>query len=276
MNVHQIQKSQQLSTLTASLQSCSRIASVTVALIGCVVILGWILDISALKSVLPGLVTMKANTAICFILAGAALRLWHWQPTTLTKHRAVQACALVVFLIGVVTLIQFGFNVDFGIDQLLFKENQSPVNTIPGRMALNTALNFLFVGSALLLLSLRRPNYLLIQFFALIALLFGLLGLLGYVYGNAYFYTIGLPTAMAVHTAIAFLLLSLGILFARPDRGLILVVINTNIRWTHGSTFVTNDDCYLSSNVLANFVGLPFAHLHCRNGDKPLGHLEHC
>ncbi|HAJ58251.1 MAG TPA: hypothetical protein DCP31_02415 [Cyanobacteria bacterium UBA8543] len=228
MNVHQIHKSQQLSTLTASLQSCSRKASVIVALIGGVVILGWIFDLAALKSVFPGLVTMKANTAICFILGGASLRLWHWQPTTLMRRRAVQACALVVFLIGLATLIQYGFNINLGIDQLLFKDIQNAATPIPGRIAPNSALNFCLLGLSLLLLSRRRPNYLQAQFLAIAAFLIGFLGLLGYVYGNAHFYTVGSITGMAIHTAIAFLMLSLGILLARPDQGLMAVVTSTH------------------------------------------------
>jgi protein-S-isoprenylcysteine O-methyltransferase Ste14 len=59
--------------IVEKLQGFARAASITVVLVGCLVFIGWILDIGILKSVLPGLVTMKANTALCFILAGAAL-----------------------------------------------------------------------------------------------------------------------------------------------------------------------------------------------------------
>ncbi|MBD2436815.1 EAL domain-containing protein [Nostoc sp. FACHB-110] len=54
------------------------------------------------------------------------------------------------------------------------------------------------------------------------------MGLLGYIYGNAYLYKFGSLTSIAIHTAIALLLLICGILFACPNRGLMVVVSNQN------------------------------------------------
>ncbi|MBU7582323.1 MAG: EAL domain-containing protein [Nostoc sp. TH1S01] len=54
------------------------------------------------------------------------------------------------------------------------------------------------------------------------------MGLLGYIYGNAYFYKFGSLTSIAIHTAVAFILLIFGILFACPNRGLMIVVTNKN------------------------------------------------
>ena len=41
--------------------------------VGLVVLLGWAFDIVAMKSILPIWVSMKANTALCFILTGVGL-----------------------------------------------------------------------------------------------------------------------------------------------------------------------------------------------------------
>lgn len=217
------------------LRSCSKIVGIIVASIGFVVILGWIFHLDLLKSVLPGLVTMKANTAICFILGGVSLWLWHennfqeMNATAPKKRPLRQGLALLIIAIALLTLIQYGFKLDFGIDQLLFKESGNAVNTIaPGRMGANTALNFLFLGSALLLLSLRHPSYFPAQLFSLFAFLIAFLGFLGYIYGNSYFYNPALSTAMALHTSVAFMLLCLGILFANPKQGAMASVTAQN------------------------------------------------
>ena len=220
----------------AGLQSFSRKAASIVFLVGCIVIVGWIFDIAALKSILPGLVSMKANTAICFILTGASLWLWHLKSKrALANYKLLitiltPSFAILVICICLLTLIQYSFNLNFGIDELLFKETTNPVSTAaPGRMAPNTAATFILLASALLLLSTPHPNYRPAQSFSLMALLIAFLGFLGYIYGDAFFYKLGPSyTAMALHTAIAFILLSLGILFTYPERGLMAAIASND------------------------------------------------
>ncbi|MBC8094267.1 MAG: hypothetical protein H7Y43_00505, partial [Akkermansiaceae bacterium] len=51
----------------------ARLASLIAVTVGSLVIVGWLLDIRALMSVMPGFVSMKPNAARCFVLAGFAL-----------------------------------------------------------------------------------------------------------------------------------------------------------------------------------------------------------
>ena len=51
----------------------SKVAAALLTGLGAVVLAGWTLDIRALKSVLPDAATMKANTALCFMLFGVSL-----------------------------------------------------------------------------------------------------------------------------------------------------------------------------------------------------------
>ena len=227
------------STLLQTLQCLSRNAGIAVTAIGCLVMVGWMFDIGTLKSVLPGLVTMKTNTALGFILGGLSLWLW-----ILAKGRNGQALkasrnplaplvyvsSFLVLLIGLLTLVEYYFDWNIGIDELLFKEATDAVGTyVPNRMAPNSALNFFILGSAqLLLLSGRRRNYIVAQILTIVAFLVAFLGFLGYAYGITSFYGIGSYTQMALHTAIAFILQSLGMLLAHPDRGLMAVVVKNH------------------------------------------------
>jgi xanthine/uracil permease len=90
--------------LSTALQSFSKISSIFVILIGITVLLGWSFQIDFLKSVLPGSVAMKVNTALGLLLSGTALRLWHQQPTGRWTRLFGQASAIVVLLIGLLTL----------------------------------------------------------------------------------------------------------------------------------------------------------------------------
>ncbi|WP_432811537.1 response regulator [Pantanalinema sp. GBBB05] len=206
-----------------SLRSYSQVASILVIAMGGIVLLGWLFNLPALKSILPIWVTMKANTAIAFILAGCSLWNLHRSPrSTVTITRIF---AGLVLTIGGLTLIQYNFGINLGIDQLLFQEPRNAVGTFaPGRMAANTAFNFVLVGTALLLLTRSRPFYVVVQLLSLTSFFIALLGFLGYLYNIQEFYGFGSYTKMAVHTATAFIILGIGIIFLHPQRGLMAVI----------------------------------------------------
>ncbi len=140
----------------AGMKLAAAAAAAAAVIVGSMVLAGWAFDIAVLKSILPGWVSMKANTAFCFILTGVALLLTAIPPVTLNPKRAVflsrlaRLCGLLVGLIGLLTLGEYIFGWNLDIDQWLFRESADTVGTLhPGRMALETALNFVSLSVAL-------------------------------------------------------------------------------------------------------------------------------
>lgn len=63
-----------------SLRTFNILSALFVVAVGMMVLVGWALDIAVLKSILPIWVSMKANTAVCFILMAIALWLTTIRP----------------------------------------------------------------------------------------------------------------------------------------------------------------------------------------------------
>ena len=212
--------------LNASLKFFSQAASLAIILMAGLVLLGWVFDIAALKSILPGLATMKANTALSFVMAGASLWLLQGEPSSL-KRRLALAGAIFVTLLALLTLSQDLFGWNLGLDQFLFRDTPPAGSTAPpGRMSPATAFNFSLIGGALLLLDVKRGREgWLAQILLLLAGMVALLALVGYIYGIQSLYRLAPFSSMALHTALTFFVLSLAILTARPERGIIAAII---------------------------------------------------
>ena len=194
--------------------------------VSCLVLTGWALDIATFKNVLPGQPQMVPNTALAFILASASLWLLRAEPVAGRSRRAARACAGLVALMSLLTLAEYLWGLDLRIDRLLFKDSLNGGATFPGRPSQHTSLGFLLVGFSLLLLSARgRRATHFAQALAAVTLLVALLALVGHFYEVSFLYGITAYTGMALHTALTFVLLGLGVLFARTDRGLMAVIM---------------------------------------------------
>ncbi len=201
-----------------------RIGNVTATLavaIGATAMVGWILGIDTLKSVVPGLITMKANTALVFIILGSGLYLLRGR----RDHRpsfAIPvgiAAAAMAFVVSALVFSQFLHGVNLGVDEFLFDEPDGTVGTVyPGRMALNTSVCFMLAAAGTLLIKTRLgPS--LSPVLGMLVSGAGLLALVGYATGVTNLYGIANATQMAVPTATGFVLLGAGLITARPDAG---------------------------------------------------------
>ncbi|HUR40321.1 MAG TPA: PAS domain S-box protein [Verrucomicrobiae bacterium] len=173
---------------------------------------------------------MKPNSAVCFILAAASLWLSLPRapagPAAATRRNAASKLgAALVSAVGLVTLGQYLLGFDAGIDQALFPGEAIDAHTLHvGRMAPATALNFVLLGSALLVAGMRfRGSVLLAQGLTLVVLATALLVVLAYVYGASEIRAAPAHRSVALHTAVLFIVLASGVWLARPDKGAMAV-----------------------------------------------------
>ncbi len=196
-------------------------------LVGILVIVGWVLDLPVLKTVLPGSVSMKFNTAFCFVLSGAALCLLCRKGGAWIRGMA-RGLVVLVFLMGFLTCLEYMGHYDLGIDQLVFLDMDETRGTaLPGRMSPLTASSFVLLALALFFFDDKnRKRLFLAHFLAIGVCAISLLALLGYTYGIIPFYAISKSTGMALHTAVLFLALGLAVLNYCPDSSVMLVTVS--------------------------------------------------
>ena len=189
--------------------------------LGTLVLVGWALDLDALTRVFPGLVAMKANAAVGFVIAGAAL--WLIRDGRPVSRWAV-GLSLAVAAIGGSTTLEYATGLDLGIDEVLVREPLGTIGQlIPGRMHPTTAFDFLWLGAGLALTAADRKHRT-AHGLALMAALIAVSTLIGYVFGVRVFVGLAAFHQMALHTTLGMLCLSLGLLLARPKQGLMTVI----------------------------------------------------
>jgi diguanylate cyclase (GGDEF)-like protein len=189
---------------------------------GCLVLCGWIFHVELLKSVLQGSTSIDVITSLGLIFLGVSL--WLLLPDP--PRRAYRYWGLffgtLVACIGAITVIENLFGADKRLNHILSKGNVGVITIhAPGRMPLITALTFLALGVALLLVDREtpqgpRPAELL----SLWGVFAGIMSLSGYVNGAAAIYRTFSYTQVAVFTALVLFMMSAAIFFARPRVGI--------------------------------------------------------
>lgn len=206
-------------------------AGVFVAILGGLVLLGWVIDNETLKSVHPNLVAMKANTALCFLLLGIAVACSGPAVSGHNSRRGGrivgQACAALAVVISTLSLSQYAFGWDLGIDQLLVHEPAGAIGTSsPGRMALPSIFVLTLMGTGIAVTR-RYPQF--AQTLILAADGIAIFGLAAYTYGVPFSDQESRFTQMSLHAAFAVLILAFGALAAMPDRGLIAMLTSNGL-----------------------------------------------
>lgn len=176
-----------------------------VMILGLTVLMGWHARLPLLIQLHPTFAPMKYNTALCFLCCGAALL-----AIASTKRWIAVPLGLLVATVGLLTLVEYAFDVDLWIDQLLFRTYIVTQTSHPGRMSPVAALIFLVAGTASITagaLYRDRRGRLLTGLLSSLIIALSSMAILGYVTGLTGTYGWGLLSRMALHTASGFLAL---------------------------------------------------------------------
>ncbi|HIF95153.1 MAG TPA: PAS domain S-box protein [Myxococcales bacterium] len=175
-------------------------------LLGGVVLIAWWSHNAELVQILSAFSSMQFNTGLCFVVSGLGLL-----ATALGRWRMGLTCCAFLSLVGLVTLVEYLAGADFGIDQLSMTPFTTVETHFPGRMAPDTAVGFVLVAIALGMLAMRSDSEKIVGIGAIagsLAFSVGFVGIAVYVVseqaGDGW-------TRMAIHAAIGFMLIGIGI-----------------------------------------------------------------
>lgn len=191
------------------LQKITLIFSLIPVLVGLAVFIGWKLDIPSLKSIFPNQITMKANTAIGMILCGGSIAFLSYKFQSMFYRYIIVVISLLVLTAAILTLLQYIFQFNLGIDEFIIKDKVSTLNI--GRMSPSTAFCFFNISMCIMLaaapttLRLRKPiiGALSLTVFIISGIIF-----LSYLPNMLWGYHILKSAYMSIHTAFSLMLLS--------------------------------------------------------------------
>ena len=181
-------------------------------LLGATALAGWILHDPALVRIRPDWAIMELNAALALVLGGAALIL----PGSLREQQgriAQRVCALIVLLLGALSLAERILGLDLGIDWPGLHHSLSEFDPHAGRMAPATSLGFLAFGIALLQWNHApgRRGELRLRSLALVTIASGLFSLAAYFLKLDLVYGWDNVALAAPHTAAGVSLLGMGL-----------------------------------------------------------------
>jgi signal transduction histidine kinase/ActR/RegA family two-component response regulator len=184
------------------------LAGALAVLLGSVVLAGWAIHSTSLIQVAPNLAPMQRNTALGFILTGLALL-----GIVIGKPKLTFSGSAATITLAAVTLLEYLFRVNFGIDELLGVAYIRNEVTDPGRMAPTTALCFIILAGFFLLVrsSLITNRSALLGLGGVLVAAVGATCCISVLWGAGDAFAWAGMMRVAFHTAVGFLVLGIGV-----------------------------------------------------------------
>lgn len=196
----------------------AKILATIVALIGLLVVFGWIMDIQVVKSILPQWIPMRFITAVTFIFGGISL---YYIAETINNDEGIASAAvplmsIIILAIMSVFLVAIFSGFKTGLDEFFIKETPSETNAFPpGFPSTGVIVSFIILGIAGIATAFGVENikkYLRLS--GQIMATIGSVGIIGYVIGSDMLtYNIpGFSSTIAFHAAVLIILIGCGLI----------------------------------------------------------------
>ena len=209
--------------------NASRVCAAAAALIGVLVLVGWIMRVPELRALGPAShAATNPMSALCFVATAAALWLYSDRESTWPLQIG-RGIAVTILIVGLLRLLGIAAGYAEGIDSIVLHDAMAATGDgRTNRMATGAAVNFILTGCSLLLLLARRvgAREALAQVLSSVMLAFSAVALLAHVYRSGWFESVGQFNRMAVPTSLAFALIGVGVLLLRRDSGVLAVVLS--------------------------------------------------
>lgn len=205
--------SEPVSRLQVLCPSWSKYFAVSVVAIAILILIGWRWDFIYLKQPIPYLIPMAPLTALGFLLAGASTLafLKSRLPGKTWSLLLARILAGLVLLTGLLKITRL-------------------VANLSDQMVVQTGYCFVFAGLALVLMGREtKGGWIPTQYFALIVVATGFFSVLGYLYRVRPIVGVFSYAPMSVYTGFCFCILSIAILLARPDKGIMKELTSANM-----------------------------------------------
>ena len=191
--------------------SLPTLLGMAVILLGITVLSGWIFHIIALVEIFPGFVAVVFNTALCFVLTGAALALPGLTGRPMPKLQTIMGS--IIFILCALIFGEHLFDKSFGVDWAFLHTWFHDGNIRPGRLAPNTAIGFMLIGSTLILMNRVSAKWraVAVQLLTISVMVIGLTGLVGYALAPDFLYGWARSARMAVPTALGMIVTSVAL-----------------------------------------------------------------
>lgn len=184
-------------------------------------ILGWILDIPMLRSIYPQFGTMRFTSAIGILVGGIGILLLRDVKASTLQRRVGQTLATIMMFMGVSALIEYFLGSSQGFSDIVLQKLVTGHTEDFGRMSAITSLSLVLTGTALWGIGTKTGQILIVG-----TILLAFSAASGYIFDGYLIVIIPTSPPMAGSTALTLLLLSAGILLARPNVGVMRVIIS--------------------------------------------------